>query len=114
MIASVAGDIVLNRVYSLSSLSVSQICRLCLCSVSHPSQFTSLFLTDTQLSISSLSVSLSGGGGLLQTAVGGQDHSRQQEGEVCLGHSKDDCLAHPLLSLSFSIYLPHAHSQESH
>ena len=52
------GGVVLNLVYSLSSQSVSQLCRLCLRSVFHPSQFPSLFLTDAQLVISSLSLSL--------------------------------------------------------
>lgn len=85
--ASVVGDVVLNLVYSLSSLSVSQLCFLCLCSFFHPAQFMSLFLTYTQLSVPALSLSLAlsgGGGGLLQTAVGGQNHSRQQEGEGSL------------------------------
>ena len=106
-----AGDTLFSiLVNSLSSPPLSQFCRLCLRSAFHPSQSTSLCRTDTQLSVSSLSLSLSlsGAGGLLQTAVGGQDQSRQQEGEEGLSGALKGRLAassSPSCSLFISIQL---------
>lgn len=78
------------RGHSLSSRSLSPLRLLCLRSVFHPAQLTSLFLTDNPLpppppppSSASLwlCLVLVHAGVLLQTDVGGQDQSRQQEGE---------------------------------
>ena len=55
-----AGDTLFSiLVNSLSSPPLSQFCRLCLRSAFHPSQSTSLCRTDTRLSVSSLSLSVS-------------------------------------------------------
>lgn len=75
-----------------------------------------LCFLQTPSSLFPLSASLSGGGGgvggLLETAVGGQDHSRQQEGEEGLSGALKGRLAGSSSSffffLSSSIYLAHA------
>lgn len=75
-----------------------------LCAVQIPSCLFPLFLS------LSLSPSLSGAGGLLQTAVGGQDQSRQQEGETGFVWGAQRTTGWLILSFMFSFYIYLAHA----
>lgn len=107
--ASVVGDVVLNLVHSLSSLSVSLLTLPLLFLSSHTVHFFVFLHTPSCL----FPLALSGGGGLLQTAVGGQNLSRQQEGEESLSGALKGQLAGSSSSFLF-LYLAHVLSCKSH